>query len=166
MKVRLTALSMSSTHMKMMIALRRVSTPTTPIVNRTAEKNSASASNVPPRLAENDRADEGDEQEHARDLERQQVLVEQRLGDRGDRAPPSDLLRGEPLRQLEAGRDLRPTHREHLREDRQPDRAGGEPPAEPPRVRGLLGAPEVEQHDHEQEHDHDGARVDENLDGA
>ena len=36
---RFTALSMSSTHMKMMIALRRVSTPTTPIVNSTAEKN-------------------------------------------------------------------------------------------------------------------------------
>ena len=37
--VRFTALSISSTHMKMMIALRRVSTPTTPIVNSTAEKN-------------------------------------------------------------------------------------------------------------------------------
>src|SRR3954447_25405756 len=91
-KVRFTALSMSSTHMKMMIALRRVSTPITPIVNRTALKNSDSVSirTVPP-LAEHHGADDGGEQEHARHLEGQQVLVEQGAGERGDRPGASEL---------------------------------------------------------------------------
>ena len=42
MNVRFTALSINSTHMNTMIALRRVSTPITPMVKRSAEKNSAS----------------------------------------------------------------------------------------------------------------------------
>src|SRR3954466_14046050 len=64
-KLRLTALSMSSTHMKTMIALRRMSTPNTPIANSTAEKNSASASIVFLRLvvllAKHHGADDGGE---------------------------------------------------------------------------------------------------------
>src|SRR3954451_12919747 len=75
MNVRFTALSISSTHMKMMIALRRVSTPTTPIVNRTAEKNSDSASIRFPPSRQGYRSDDGCQQQHARDLEGQQILV-------------------------------------------------------------------------------------------
>src|SRR6478609_5845417 len=86
-KERFTALSMSSTHMKMMIALRRVSTPTTPIVNSTALKKSDSASiGFLPASAEHDGANHRREQQHARHLERQQILIEQRPGDRRDRA--------------------------------------------------------------------------------
>src|SRR5881394_619996 len=71
-KVRLTALSISSTHMNTMMAFRRMSTPNTPIVNSTAEKNSASASMlVSALLAEDDGADDGREQEHAGHLERE-----------------------------------------------------------------------------------------------
>src|SRR3712207_3788495 len=81
-KDRFTALSISSTHMKMMIAFRRVRTPTTPIVNSTAEKNSASASNSPPRLAQHDRANDRHQQQHAGHFERQQVLVEDRKSTR------------------------------------------------------------------------------------
>src|SRR3954471_19104223 len=84
--VRFTALSISSTHMKMMIALRRVSTPMTPIVNSTTEKNSDSASIDTPGSRECHRADDRGEQQHAGDLERQQVFVEERSGDRLDRA--------------------------------------------------------------------------------
>src|SRR3954466_11302998 len=85
--VRFTALSMSSTHMKMMIALRRVSTPTTPIVNRIAEKNSDSASiDRVPAARQRDRSYDGGEQQHARDLEGEEVFVEQRSGDRCDGA--------------------------------------------------------------------------------
>src|SRR5215210_3802381 len=88
-KARFTALSISSTHMKMMIALRRVSTPTTPIVNSAAEKKRASASirrlprhggtnrrarPAPP--PDGDRADDRGEQQDARDLEGEQVLAE------------------------------------------------------------------------------------------
>src|SRR3954468_13936177 len=78
MNVRFTALSISSTHMKMMIALRRVSTPTTPIVNRTAEKNSDSASISVPPARERHRADDRRQQQHARDLECEQIFVEER----------------------------------------------------------------------------------------
>src|SRR5829696_4955591 len=104
-KVRFTALSISSTHMKMMIALRRVSTPTTPIVNSTAEKKRASASME--RLqragfvtrpggsavlpADDDRADDRGEEQDARHLEREQVLREQRTRQRPDGA----LARGD-----------------------------------------------------------------------
>src|SRR5438093_1874361 len=83
--VRFTALSISSTHMKMMIALRRVSTPTTPIVNSTAEKNSDSGSiDSPP--AEDDGTDDRHEQQDARELEGEQVIREQRSRDRRDGA--------------------------------------------------------------------------------
>src|SRR3954466_12649395 len=84
MKVRLTALSISSTHMKMMIAFRRVSTPTTPIVNSTAEKKSDSASIGTPLLADHHRADDRREQQHAGDLEGQQIGREERRRDRAD----------------------------------------------------------------------------------
>src|SRR5438477_11958722 len=79
--VRFTALSISSTHMKMMIAFRRMSTPTTPIVNRAAEKKSDSASIGIPPTGECHRADNGGEEQHARHLEREQVLAKERPGD-------------------------------------------------------------------------------------
>src|SRR5687767_11728799 len=89
MNARFTALSISSTHMKMMIALRRVRTPTTPITKRTAEKKSDSASILSP-AAKHHRADDGREQENARQLERQQILGEERLRDRRDGPFPRD----------------------------------------------------------------------------
>src|SRR6185503_11025814 len=67
--VRFTALSMSSTHMKMMIALRRSSTPATPRVKRTAEMPSAGPnSTLELSLGEHDGTDDGGEQQEARDL--------------------------------------------------------------------------------------------------
>src|SRR5215213_7892376 len=117
MNVRFTALSISSTHMKMMMALRRVSTPTTPIVNRTAEKKSDSASiDRISASRERDGAYDGGQEQNARDLERQQVFVKQRSGDRGDRPRRRDLLRREVRRQLERLRRLRPSHREDHRQ--------------------------------------------------
>src|SRR5437762_10871560 len=99
--VRFTALSISSTHMKMMIAFRRVSTPTTPIVKSTAEKKSDSASIDVLPLGEGDSADNRREQQYAGDLEREQVLPEQRTGDRLDRAKRCDLLRRVSRRQAQ-----------------------------------------------------------------
>src|ERR671915_482904 len=108
MNVKFTALSINSTHMKMMMALRRVSTPMTPMVNRTAEKNSASASNSPSWLPEDDGTDDRDEQQHARHLECQQILVEQRPGDRRDHPALRHLLRRLSLGDSEPFRDRRP----------------------------------------------------------
>src|SRR5215207_7624026 len=66
--VRFTALSMSSTHMKMMIALRRVSTPIAPIANSTADSASDSASIDLSPASDHDGADDGDEEKDAREL--------------------------------------------------------------------------------------------------
>src|SRR5881392_975160 len=87
---RLTALSISSTHMKMMIALRRVSTPTTPIVNNTAEKNSDSL-NIGSPTSQDHCTHDRSEQQHARQLEGQQVVREEWLCDRRDRPVGRDV---------------------------------------------------------------------------
>src|SRR6185437_7187873 len=80
--VRFTALSISSTHMNTMIALRRVSTPTTPIVNKTAEKKRASASIAFASLFSEDHGtDNCREEQNARYFECKQVFIEQRTGD-------------------------------------------------------------------------------------
>src|SRR6266545_5284557 len=85
MKVRFTALSISSTHMKITMALRRTSTPATPSVNKTAEMARAGPrSTLKLPFSQHHRADDGGEEEQARDLERNQVGVEQRAGHRGD----------------------------------------------------------------------------------
>src|SRR5215475_13201247 len=106
MNVRLTAFSINSTHMNTMIALRRMSTPTTPMTNNTAEKNSASASTaasrgLAPLLAEHHGADDCGEQQDARHLEREQVVLEQRPSDRRDDAFVRHLLCDVSLRQRE-----------------------------------------------------------------
>src|SRR6185312_9137137 len=101
-KLRFTALSINSTHMNTMIALRRINTPNTPITNSTAEKNSASASILfSALLTQQHRSDHRREQQHARDLESQQVFVEQRACDRRDGATLLDLLRGKALGQCQ-----------------------------------------------------------------
>src|SRR5262249_20710440 len=79
--VRFTALSINSTHMKTMIALRRMSTPTTPITNNTAEKNRASASiaasrGFAPLLAEHHGPHDSGEEQNTRHLEREQIILE------------------------------------------------------------------------------------------
>src|SRR5215470_14002913 len=86
MNVRFTAFNISSTHMNTMIALRRMSTPTTPITNNTAEKNRASANiaasgGLAALFAEHHGADHCGEQQDARHLEREQILVKQWAGD-------------------------------------------------------------------------------------
>src|SRR5260370_41661978 len=83
--VRFTALSMSSTHMKITIAFRRNSTPATPSVKSTAEMASAglrSMLELP--LCEHDRAHDRGEQQHARDLEGNQVGAKQGISDEPD----------------------------------------------------------------------------------
>src|SRR5687767_4554453 len=76
--VRFTALSISSTHMKMIIAFLRVRTPTTPMVNSTADSASDSASIRVSPATEHNGACNCDEQQHARELEGEQIFVEQR----------------------------------------------------------------------------------------
>src|SRR5215471_5568127 len=84
-KARFTAFSISSTHMKITIALRRSSTPIVPIAKRAAEIPSVAPVNMlelP--FREHDRADHRRRQQQARDLEGNEVGVEQRPGDGPD----------------------------------------------------------------------------------
>ena len=94
--VRLTALSISSTHMNITSTLRRMRRPTAPMVNRAAarvryharERSRASVScrarldrSLGPRTAgQHDGADHGDHEQDRRDLEREQVAGEDRPG--------------------------------------------------------------------------------------
>src|SRR4051812_37016549 len=104
--------------MNTMMAFRRVSTPTTPIVNSTAEKNSASASigrllHHCSASAQHDRADDGSEQQHALPLEGEEILLKEWPRDWRDHAGVLDLAREVPRqnRRLHVGaheqRDLR-----------------------------------------------------------
>src|SRR4029079_700913 len=165
-KVRFTALSISSTHMNTMIALRRISTPNRPITKSTAEKKSASPSMfVSALFPKHHRADDRREQQNARDLEREEVFVEERRRDRGDRAGLRDLPSREALGKRQDRRRARLGERKDLGQDAESNRAGGQFPTEPSRVADPAMT-EVEQHDHEQEHDHDRAGVHQHLDRA
>src|ERR1043166_718490 len=162
---RLTAFSISSTHMKTMIALRRVSTPTTPIVNRTAEKNRDSPTIGSP-SSQDHGADDGRGEEHAGDLEGEQIVAEQRPREAGDRSLLRDLRRRVPRRQRERRRGVGPREGGDLGEERQAHAAGGELPPDAAGVGDLRRVAEVQQHDDEEEHHHDRARVHEHLDHA
>src|ERR1700689_3204090 len=79
-------------HMNTTIGLRRISTPMAPTVKRKAASPSRygnrfgfSIRRVPSRAGapgQIDGADRGDQQEHRRDLEREQVIGEELAGDR------------------------------------------------------------------------------------
>src|SRR5882672_5826312 len=129
--VRFTALSISSTHMKITMALRRNSTPATPSVKSTAEMASAglrSMLELP--FREHDRAHDRGEEQHARDLEGNEVGAEQRIGHGGD--DPLLLLqrRDCPGRQLDRrGQRGLAEHlqlqQQRARQDRRGQEAGG-----------------------------------------
>src|SRR5687767_15806477 len=117
---------MSSTHMKMMIALRRVSTPMTPIVNSTADSARDSASIAVPPAAEHDGSRDRDQQQYARQLERKQVFIEQRTCNRANRPVFLHLGRGEAGRNTELGSDARSGHSRQLRYEHDADERGDE----------------------------------------
>jgi hypothetical protein len=110
-------------------------------------------------LHERDGADHGGEQEHAHELEGEHELAEEDLGDALG-AAALERLRDD----LGVGRLARVEQRGdgdgHGRDHADPVGGGTERAAGAHRL--LL---EVEQHDHEQEEHHDGARVHDDLDG-
>src|SRR5436190_19072276 len=100
--------------MKMMIALRWTSTPTTPMMNRAAVRASDSASTDRSPAAEDHSAGNGDEQQYARQLESKQVITEQRRGDRSDRVELLQLLLVVIARNNQLLRKLCPQDDHHL----------------------------------------------------
>src|SRR5215218_8777113 len=150
---------MSSTHMKMMIALRRVSTPKTPMVKSTAEMNRATSTTggslrlgraldpaghrrrvvdaVLPPLADDDGAADGDEEQDARQLEGEELLAEEGRGDGAHGVPCRELLRRELGPHEEAARHRAPPrapHRAEHRQHRERHEAAGQHAAAAPRV--------------------------------
>src|SRR6185503_6287860 len=160
--VRFTALSISSTHMKITIALRRSRTPVTPSVKSTAEMTRAgSSSTLEFPLRQHHRADDRGEEEQAGDLERDQIGVEQGAGDRRHHA----LLlhrRHRALGELNGRGGRRVAQHAQLQQQRAGEQ-GADPETHGSLQVGRPGAPQVEQHDHEEEQHHDGAGVDEHL---
>src|SRR5258708_21135571 len=153
--VRFTALSISSTHMKITIALRRSSTPSTPSVKRTAEMASAGLrSMLELALCEHDRAHDRGEEQHARDLEGNEVSAKQWSGDGADDAllllDRQDAARGKCDRRPQR----RPGHGLHEKHQ-----CGAEQhtDAEPERSLDIAGtgSTQGEEHDHEREEHHD-----------
>src|SRR6266576_1702493 len=149
--VRFTALSISSTHMKITIALRRRSTPSTPSVKRTAEMASAGLrSMLELALCEHDRAHDRGEEQHARDLEGNEVSAKQWIGDGADDA----LLLLDPQDATGGQCDRRPQRRPgHGLQEKQQCGAQQYTDAEPERSFDIAGtgSTQVEEHDQEQE---------------
>src|SRR5512133_2301950 len=91
--VRFAAFSMSSTLIMTMSAFRLRRTPESPIVNRIAASHRYQVTGtmaLDPLLRDHHGADDGDEQEEARDLEREEELRVEHL--------PDGLHRAEPIR--------------------------------------------------------------------
>src|SRR6266487_5260940 len=99
MKLTFAAFMISSIDIRMMMALRRVSTPRTPMANRSRLKTRAWAGGTGTVVSsvllarQDDGADHRHEQQHRHDLERQQEIPVER---------PADLLQVAPL-----GREVR-----------------------------------------------------------
>src|SRR6266446_8309789 len=161
--VRFTALSMSSTHMKITITLRRNSTPATPSVNSTAEIKSAGLRSIlEPSLREHDGAHDRGEEQDARDLEGDEVGAEQRIGHGADDALLLLQRADRSWRQLDRRGERRVAEDAQLEQQCDCEDRGGQEPQRPPDV-GRSGAAQVQQHDDEQEQHHDRASIDQHL---
>src|SRR5215470_5371432 len=165
---RFAAFSMISTLSRMISGLRRSITPRAPVVNRNAERITYHVMSGPcialQRTGvrpEHDAADGGDEQHDRRHLECEQVVGEEEAADGLGRAEGAvDLLR--LVEEPAAGEA---DDHDHLGEDRAACEHGADDlPRRPAGPRRLLGAI-AEVGDHEEEHDHDRAAVDEHLSG-
>src|SRR6266566_1079802 len=86
------AVNISSTHMKMMMALRCTRTPITPMMKSAAVSASDSASTDYPPSTKHNGARDSDEQKYAGKLERQQIIREERLGNHPDGVELLQLL--------------------------------------------------------------------------
>src|SRR5512145_2282350 len=156
-----TPFSISSTLIRMMSTFLRATTPTTPMQNRIAERSRYADDSIIPSpalsyllLRQGDRPDHGGEEQHRGDLEREQVVGEQR--------PPHGLHRSHLGR-----RTLR--HRETARQDRgfEEEEPRGDHAQNAHRRRALdrqAVLRHVDQHDDEDEQHHHRPGVDDHLD--
>ena len=128
------------------------------------------APRLPGRRASSHRADDGDDQQHRRELEREHVVAEQVVGELLDvrcRAPVVGVATAMPspraLNRLAALQDR------WRRADRSGRRRRWPPSGRWTLIGSIahrLDAVDAEQHDHEQEQHHDRAGVDDDLHGG
>src|SRR6476619_5069545 len=111
--------------MKMMMALRWIRTPITPMMKSAAVSARDSASTDSPPAAEHDCARNRDEQQNARQLEGQQILIEERLGDRAHRIQLVELLLIEIRRDDQRLGELGAQDHHDLAQQAKPDEPGG-----------------------------------------
>src|SRR4029079_926666 len=138
-------------------------TTTTPMMKSAAVSASDSASTDRPPTSENDRAGNCDEEEHAGQLKRQQIVLEKRRGDSSHRVQLRQLLLVEITGDDQLLRQLRAQDDPDLAEKAEADESGRQLPAESAGVRQLGGMPEIEKHHHEQENHHDCAGIHQDL---
>src|SRR5712692_10050345 len=157
---RLAALSISSMDMKMTSGLRRISTPSTPMLNSTADSATYQDSgtillalHLP--LRQRHHADDGHEQEHGGDLEREEVVGEQEPPQRLHAALYRDVRSGPA--QHRGPQDQRHQDEEHA------DQRYRHPPLAAERVRPRLLLARDQDHDGEDEQHGDGSRVHDDL---
>src|ERR1700694_5445657 len=141
-------------------------TPITPMMNSAAVSASDSASTGCPPSRQHDRAGDRHQQQHARELECEQVIPEERLGDHSNRIQLLELLLVEVSRHYQLLREFGPSNDHDLTEQSKTDQSSGELPPFSSGVHHLGRMAEVEQHDNEEENNHDRARVDQHLHDA
>src|SRR5687768_10594690 len=115
--------------MKMMTAFRWTRTPTTPMMKSAALSASDSASTGRPPSSQHYSSPHRDEEQHARQLERQQIIAEQRLCDTPDGVELLDLLLVEIRRHDQLLRQLGAGDHHDLGQKRQSDKARRKLPA-------------------------------------
>src|SRR3990172_671055 len=155
MNARFAALSISSTHIRIVMALRLRRTPITPSVNRAAEtsRNARGSTSEPP-LGQENRSHHGRDQEQRDDLERVEKARVQLAADRLHRSVPGDTGgKPSPVPQEPAGED---------REEEQSQNGREHTLHLPGRMSAQLLS-EVQQHDDEEDQDHDRPGVDDHL---
>src|SRR3954464_9403265 len=102
-----------------------------------------SASTDAPASAQYDGAGDGYEQQDARQLEGEEIVLEQRRGNGADGIQLGQLLLIEITRYDQLLRQLRAQDDHDLAEKANPDQPRGELPAEPPRIRQLRRMPKI-----------------------
>src|SRR6266849_6161151 len=136
------------------------------MMKRAAVRASDSASTGGPPSSEYHRARYRNKEEDARQLERQQIVPEERLRYHAHGVQLLQLLLAEVGRNDELLRELGPDDHHDLAEKSEAYHSGRQLPPGAPGVCKLRWMPEIEQHDHEQKHHHDRAGVDKHLHDA
>src|SRR6185437_11916402 len=150
--------------MKMMIAFRRVRTPTTPITNNIAERPSDSASTRRLLASEYHGTRDRHEQQNAGQLEGERIIAIQRPRHGANGAIRSKLLAQEVTRyDILSGRDARSREDADFGDQNQSDEAREKLAPDAANVGDVGSLAEIEQHYHEEEDHHYRAGIQQHL---